>query len=266
MPLGGTGAVQLITHFPAVFAAAVAWVPIYSYTWKKLPGQETSAWRLTCSGGPFTVENPAVMPDGKNLLEYADAAANIAHPEIDFPPLFATNGRQDKAIPWVNNPPFYNAANDAKQQITVFWNNGGHDMSDQVPDDMRFSEKELFKYSLDHSFPAFSNCSDNRDFCSGKADAGWINRGFYWKDIVDEKDSYEITLQLFHPEIKYPVTVDVTIRRRQNFHPSPGSVLNVFVNGHPRRTVIDENGVMTIKNILFASADELKIHCCSCQI
>jgi len=117
--MGGTGAVQLATHFPHVFAAAVAHVPVYSYTWKVNPkGKDgkpqvtgsVSMGRIICSAGKFTKKNPAVMPDGKLLEDYLNGAKNIDRPAVDMPPIIATNGRQDASIPWVNNPDFYKAA------------------------------------------------------------------------------------------------------------------------------------------------------------
>ena len=93
--MGGTGAVQLATHYPDVFAAAIAHVPVYSYTWAVNPPDKNgkmqatrsnSMVRIICSVGKFTRQDPAVMPDGKLLEDYLDGAANIARPAVDIPP------------------------------------------------------------------------------------------------------------------------------------------------------------------------------------
>lgn len=261
--MGGTGTVQLVTHFPEFFAAGAAKVPVYSFSWKQQKSGGNSMWRMTCSIGPFTQKNPARFKDGTLLEVYTDGARNIARPEIDMPPLFATNGRQDASIPWINNPPFYKAANDARQMFSVYWNNGTHSMSKMVPKDF-IKNSDIFRYKLNESFPAFSNSSDNRNYGNGDHRdgdlAGWINRGFNWKNIVDTPRRYSIILSVNYPGIKYPVTADVTIRRRQNFKFAPGTSLKVSVNGKDSTVKIDKNGLLTIEKVTFADAKELQIN------
>ena len=261
--MGGTGAVQLALHFPDRFAAVNALVPIYSYTWKKPPRGGTSAWRLTCSTGSFSPRNPALMPDGRDVLEYGNGAKNIAVPGVDMPPIFATNGRNDASMPWVNNPPFFAAADKAKQFISVYWNDGDHGMSAAAPADMKINAANLFKFRLNESFPVFSRSSDNRNY--GKGDpkegdpVGWINRGIKWQGILDTPEKYEITLQLYYPRIKYPVTADVTIRRRQQFRFAPGTVLSFSYGKVKGRTKIDKHGLLTIPRVTFTGKTPLKL-------
>ena len=261
--MGGTGAVQLATHFPDRFAAVNALVPIYSYTWKKPQKGGTSAWRLTCSTGAFTAKNPALMPNGKDVLEYGDGAKNIAVPGVDMPPIFATNGRNDTSMPWVNNPPFFAAADKAKQFISIFWNDGGHDMSKDAPADMKIKAADLFKFRLNESFPVFSRFSDNRNY--GKGDPkdgdriGWINRGIHWQNILDTPQKYEITLKVYHPQIKYPATADITIRRRQRFRFAPGTVLSFAYGKVKGQLRIDKDGLLTVPQVRFDSKAPLKL-------
>ena len=141
--MGGTGTVQMVTHFPEVFAAGRALVPIYAFNWDiyGTKGRGT-AWRMTCSIGPFTKNNPAVMPNGTDLVEYTNGAKNMSTAAVDMPPLMATNGRRDASIPWVNNPKFYRGANDGRQMFQVYWNDGNHGMSRDVPRDF-INEKQL---------------------------------------------------------------------------------------------------------------------------
>ena len=260
--MGGTGTVQLVTHFPEFFAAGLAYVPAYSFSWKQQKPFTNTMWRMTCSIGPFTQKNPARFKDGTLLEVYADGARNIARPEIDMPPLFATNGRQDASIPWINNPPFYKAANDARQMFSVYWNNGPHSMSRMTPKDF-ITYSDMLRYKLNESFPAFSNSSDNRNYGNGSYKdgdpEGWINRGFNWKNIVDTPKRYSITLSVDYPGIKYPVTADVTIRRRQNFKFAPGTSLKVSINGKDSTVKIDKNGLLTIEKIVFADSKEIII-------
>ena len=51
---------------------------------------------------------------------------------------------------------------------------------------------------------------------------GYINRGLDWDEPVDEADRYEIVIKWYLEPEKLPVTVDVTLRRRQQFRPAPG--------------------------------------------
>ncbi len=260
--MGGSGTVQMVTHFPEFFAAGRAMVPVYAYTWKKTLSFNPSCMRMQCSIGPFTADNPAVMPDGTKLEDYGDGAKNIGRAAIDMPPLLATNGRMDGSIPWANNPPFYKAANDARQMFSVFWNNGPHGMSKDAPAGF-ITEAAMLRYKLNESYPAFSNSSDNRNYGNGDNKdgdlEGWINRGFDWKDIVDRKDRYEITLSVNYSGIKYPVTSDVTIRRRQNFKFAPGTQIKVSVNGKDSTVTIDKDGLLTVEKVTFADNKPVKV-------
>ena len=275
--MGGTGSVQMATHYPEVFAAAYAMVPVYAYTWKPtptIPRLAPSITRMQCSIGRFKPTDQVLSPDGKDLLEYGDGARNINRPGVDMPPIFATNGRQDMSIPWVNNPPFYKAANEARQAFSVMWNNGGHGMTREVPAVVNYPSG-LLRYRRDQAFPAFSNCSDNRDYGDGdptKGDlVGWINRGLNWKNIKDTPRRFEITLTAAFPEqtvkgtvypaMKYPVTCDVTFRRRRQFKFAPGTKIAVSVNGELRETVIDKDGLLTVEKVVFKDAAPLKIVC-----
>jgi hypothetical protein len=221
--------------------------------------------RLICSIGKFTEKNPAVLPDGRPLLPFVDGAANINRPAVDITPIIATNGRQDMSIHWVNNPPFYRAANEARQAFTVYWNNGGHGMSGQAPADMKIHKNlaALFRYRLDKSYPAFSNSTDNRNYGSGNPKEGdlqgWINRGFSWELKTDSPNRYEIAVGINYPGIVYPVTADMTLRRRQQFKFPAGTQLEVFVNGKKQTAVIDKNNLLTIEKIKFPDAGKITV-------
>ena len=219
---------------------------------------------MTCSIGQFTKQNPAVMPDGRELVDYTNGAKNINRPAVDMPPLLATNGRKDASIPWVNNPDFYRGANEGRQMFQVFWNNGDHGMSRHCPKGF-ITEKEMMRYRLNESFPAFSNFSDNKNYGNGNFREGdligWINRGIDWKVIADTPDRYEIDLSVNHKDIKYPVTSDVTIRRRQQFKPAKGAVVTVEINGNKQNVSIDKDGLLTIEKIAFADAKPVKVIC-----
>jgi hypothetical protein len=218
---------------------------------------------MTCSAGAFTPRNPALMPDGKSAVEYGNGAKNIAVPGVDMPPIFSTNGRNDTSIPWVNNPPFFAAADKAKQFISVYWNDGGHGMSGSAPADMKIKLSQLFRFRLNESFPVFSKFSDNRNYGNGDPKdgdiSGWINRGIDWQDIKDTPQKYEITLKVYYPQIKYPVTADVTVRRRQQFRFAPGTELTFAYGNVKKKVKIDKNGLLTLPGIRFDSKAPVKL-------
>ena len=264
--MGGTGAVQLAMHYPDKFAAALAWVPVYSYTWEKTPGYpelSPSIERMRCSIGQFTPSDAVLSPDGRELLEYGNALNFITDPAVDMPPLFATNGRRDLSIPWVNNPPFFRAVNRAKQAFCVIWNDGGHGMTREVEEVTTIDQ--LLEYRLDQAFAVFSNCSDNRDYGSGDPAQGdlygWINRGMSGKVLTDKTAELTAELSAWHAEISYPVSCDVTFRRCQKFLLAPGTQVKVSVNGEERVVTADENGLLTVKNITFSNPEKITVIC-----
>ena len=272
--MGGSGGIQLATRYPETFAAVCALVPAYAYSWKTNGVRQNgkpkgpagfSMNRMFCSIGKFSKTNPARLTDGTLLETFVDGPGNINRPAVDIPPIMATNGRYDYSIMWCNCPPFYKAANEAKQAFSVYWNNGGHAMSGQSPADMKAQRAitALFRYRLDKAFPAFSNFSDNKKYGSGDPDegdpVGWINRGIYWKNIADTPARFEMDIHVTHPDMKYPVTADVTFRRRQQFKFPAGPRLNAVAGGKKYSAVIDKNGLLTIEKLVFNDSKPVKI-------
>ena len=246
--MGGSGTVSMIMHHPGVFAAAVANVPIVSYT----NAGKGSLWRVECVFGPL--DETAVTGDGKPLLEQMNGASMAAKATVDLPPLFLTHGRKDGSIPWHNNPPFYRAMAAARQAFTVFWNNGTHGMQKDAPDDVKAAATAMLSFRLDRSFPVFTNCSDDRDPGNGDpADGdlvGWINRGLTWKDLVDTEAEYALTVLADYPGIHWPVTVDVTPRRVQAFATKPGQTVKVTIgDGPPAPLTVDAQGLLTVRGV-----------------
>lgn len=74
-----------------------------------------------------------------------------------------------------------------------------------------------------------------------------------------EPERYCIRLSISHPEIKYPVTADVTIRRRQKFQPKPSETVQVKINGNVSEVKIGGNGLLTVPKVRFASAKGVEI-------
>lgn len=260
--MGGSGSVSMAMHYPERIAAVLAHVPIYAYTWKKGCYGGTSASRLLCMMGPLN-KRPAKLVDGRDVLEYLDGVAHIGRAEMDLPPIFATNGRLDGSIPWANNPPFYAAAQQARQAFAVFWNNGDHGMSSQAPADVKNWNRLYMKYRLDASYPAFTNNSDDKNYGNGDWKdgdlVGWLNRGLDWQVEADEADRYVIRLTASHPEIRYPVTLDMTLRRRQRFLVKPGERLQAVVGAEKREVVVGNDGLLTVPGVVLPSAEPVTV-------
>ncbi len=252
--MGGSGAVALALHFPDVFAAAQAQVPVYSCT---RPGQG-SATRIECMCGPLQ-GTASTTVGGVAVLDYLNGARNLLAATLDTPPIFATNGRQDGSIPWENNPPFYAAAAQARQAFAVYWNNGAHGMSEEAPADVKAWGSMLYRYRLNQSYPVFTACSTDRNYGQGNPTdgdlEGWINRGLTWEKLEDTADRYALTVLAAYPALTYPVTLAVTPRRVQHFKPAPGTALVVAAgNGQPRTLVVDPDGRFTVPEVVVGDA------------
>ena len=79
--------------------------------------------------------------------------------------------------------------------------------------------------------------------------------------LADEPGKYVILLKIAHPEIRYPVTADVTIRRRQKFRPRPGQSVQVTINGKTLSAPVklDKSGLLTVPKVTFADRNDVKI-------
>lgn len=258
--MGGCGSVSNAIHQPSGYAAVCAMVPIVSYTNLK----NGSAHRLeSFCGNNFDI----MCAEGIPLSERMNGEIAVKKSTETLPFMFILNGRQDASIPWENNPGFYKALDESRQGYTVYWNNGKHDTAIvDVPEDVKKWNNGgwLSKFSLDQSFPAFSNCSANKNPGNGgKANgdiAGWMNRGMSWEGIEDEQSHYAITVMAFYPGIQYPVTVDVTPRRLQRFKPSPGENLSVLLpGGVSQNIIVDKQGLFTVKGISIPSEKGLRL-------
>jgi hypothetical protein len=182
--------------------------------------------------------------EGISVMERMNSERIVREYAGDLPFLVLCNGRTDGSIPWVNNPSFYRALNEAKRGFAAYWNNGAHDMWKHIPTDVTdFYTTQAI--ALGDSFPAFSNFSDNRDAGDGERDdgdlIGWMNRGIYWADVVETENSWSLSLWADGDFLPASVTVDVTPRRLSKLQISPNETF--LVNGNPVQA--DTNGRLT---------------------
>jgi len=146
--------------------------------------------------------------------------------------------------------------------LRVIWNNGGHGMTGEVEEVV--TPDELLSYRLDKPFAAFSNNSDNCDYGSGDpADGdlyGWLNRGLAVGTVEESDKTVMVELSAGHAEMDFPVTCDVTIRRRKLFKPVPGTHLQCRIDGaEVPDCIVNENGLLTVKNITFSKPGKITL-------
>ena len=248
--MGGSGGVSLAMHYPEVFEYVYAHVPAVAY----LPGANLN--RLECFSGPL--DETAVTGEGVPFIEHMNGIIQCQRPGVDLPFIWMQSGRADKSIAWVNNPPFYRAMNEARQAFVAYWSGGEHGTAiKDMPKDRFIPSTE--KLRRDTSYIVFTNNSDNRNPGDGDPAVGdvvgWINRGIDWADIVDEPDQYAVTVQQAYEGIEYPITVDITPRRVQQFTVKPGDVVSVTVGDEVARNItVDEYGLITVPGVRIEDA------------
>ena len=110
----------------------------------------------------------------------------------------------------------------------------------------------------------FTNASSSKNPGDGRPDdgdiIGWINRGLDYRDIRDTAGEYAVTLTATGPEISYPLTADITLRRLQQFKVQPGDKLTVRVGDAPASSVtVPADGLVTIVGVSIPSADGVRV-------
>ncbi|MDA0708659.1 MAG: hypothetical protein O3B73_00445, partial [bacterium] len=255
--MGGSGSVSLGFHHPHVFAHIDVNVPAVAYT------PEGNLNRLNCFCGPL--DDTVVTHTGEAFLVHMNSIVTAETATADLPFLVMRSGRTDRSIPWANKPAFYAAMNAARQAFVAYWSGGDHATADDgFPKESHYAPSRE-KIRLDRGYLAFSNCSDNDNPGNGSADdgdvEGWINRGLDWEDLVDTDGVYSVTVQAYYEGLVYPVWVDVTPRRVQAFHLSPGErVIARLGTGEAKSLRADKNGRLTIPGIQILNREGTRIH------
>ncbi len=256
--MGGSGAISTAFHHPEVFATVYSYVPIVSYTKRAGKDGISNLKRLDGLCGR-TCDETIMSSDGIPVMERMNSERIVLESREELPFLVLCNGRTDGSIPWVNNPSFYRALNKAKRGFACYWNNGKHNMSIDVPEDM--NDFYSLQPGMPHgtSFPAFSNFSGNYNPGNGEKDngdiTGWMNRGLYWTDIKENENSWSIRINAKGGFLPAKLEVDVTPRRLTRFQIAPGETL--IVNG--KKTKADENGLLTMRKVRLKSGETVSL-------
>ncbi|MEN6641554.1 MAG: prolyl oligopeptidase family serine peptidase [Armatimonadia bacterium] len=252
--MGGCGMMAVAFRHPERFAAIYAHVPIVAYD-KGVGGD--SLMRIVAECGD--VDKPC--SEGMTVRERLDATKFAREHKGDLPFLLIANGRKDMSIPWWKNPDFYRAMRDNRHGFVAAWNEGDHGgCGGALPEDIKrmTNLRSFYNIALNKSYLAFSNSSLDDDPGNGDAangtPVGYMNRGLWWEEPVDEAGRYEVVVKWTLEAEKLPVTVDVTPRRLQAFRLKPGETVtarNIAVGTgaevQKETLKVDEDGLLTFK-------------------
>lgn len=259
--MGGCGTVSFGLRHPELFVGLHARVPIVAYTY--LGGGSAKRFEPCCWTGP--IPESLAADDGEPFLERMNGTRFVERTREDLPMLFLIHGRQDKSIPWQNNPAFYRALESAHQAYAVYWDNGTHSTcGKEAPEDVKSWYQRFRKLRRDESYPAFGGTSSNANPGDGRPEdgdlVGWMNRGMDWRDIEDQPERYSLTVTADYPGIVYPVRTDVTLRRIQRFRPGAGRTVSARVDGRLTEAIErDSQGMLRILGVEIPSQQGVRI-------
>ena len=227
--MGGSMAFFLAWHHPDRIAAAVANIPkvCAGYRGDTSPTLTATFERMW---SPVSVNLPTV--DGTPVFEWMDGRYLAQQFRArGAAPVFGFVGRNDHVVGWEEKIPFFHVLNEQRAGGAWFWDQRTH-MENQHQttwSPVQFDWERLYRYRLDVSFPALSNCSADSDPGDGSAASGeavgTINGFVDWdEELVDTRDRWSCVLRSRSlPTLQGTltpngaITVDVTPRRLQNF-------------------------------------------------
>jgi pimeloyl-ACP methyl ester carboxylesterase len=227
--MGGSFAFFMAWHHPDRIAGTLSVIPkvCTGYRPDVFPGLRDSFDRMW--GSP-DIDLPTTT--GARVFQWMDGReqARIER-HRGSAPMVAFCGINDTVTGWAEKVAYFQSmqANDAGG--TWFWDERGHyDASNTAEWYPMMGAKLLYKYRLDQSYPAFTNCSSNGNFGNGDATTadpiGQINGLVDWDEtaMLDTQLRWEVTLKTRSVStldgiIGAPpsLNVDVTPRRLQTF-------------------------------------------------
>lgn len=269
--MGALGSMFLAYRFPARFAAVHLTVPKFDFGCS-----ENQCWLEPQNGdllwGPAAANLPTT--DGIGVYDRLDIGFLVsASPEVDFPQVYAVNGRNDVVVGWPEKPPTYAAVATARQPAEFFWDEREHDGTGaQWAFVMNQRRLGMWDLRIDRSIPAFANLSIDDDPGDGNplvGDAvGTINGRLEWSvaSLVDtplmHAGDFALRDTLAMDDSPVPnATVDWTPRRLQSFPRVPGQVYRFRNLQQPggvevenRAVVADSLGVITVVDAIVTQA------------
>jgi hypothetical protein len=258
----GTGVQRLVMENPDRFASVDVLVPFVDFAYED--GVESNAKRFGACCGDVNL----ICSDGMTLAERFDLVDFVGNTASDLPPVIIRIGRQDNSVYWQRKPAYISAMQQQRHELIAGWDNGTHSTAmryavSAFPSFRNYSW-HIQRLALDLSYPAFTNFSLNENPGNGQRTdgdiVGFINRGLDWDGIIDTPGRYEIHISCTHPDAVYPVSTDITIRRRQDFVPGNGvNIAATNLDGNSqvigsKNVTVDSAGRITFEDFSITSA------------
>jgi len=185
----------------------------------------------------------------------------------DPPPVYEYSAQNDV---WsTGHELLLNGMREKKYALVSYWGNFGHDASNtRIPkiNDL-INTFNIMDIKRNEAYPVFTNCSaddiipwlDER----GMDFAGQVNAYFRWKVLCDTEDKFEIELRIVTAEeigttlftVPDEVTVDVSLRRLQNFKLADGEFIYSY-NGEKGKSNCTK-GLPTIAGMKITSNPQI---------
>lgn len=227
--MGGSFAFFLAWHHPDRVAAAWANIPKTCAAHVE-DTQSTIVRAFERMWSPLSVNLP--VNGDTPVYEYMDGRFLAARNEArGAAPVFGFVGRNDDVVGWEEKVLLFEALDAHRAGGAWYWDPRTHQDNQNLTtwSPIQLDWARLYRYRLDRSFPALSNCSANSDAGDGSATTGeavgTMNGFVDWdEDLVDTRTRWECVLrpralQTRDGVLEPPgsITVDVTPRRLQEF-------------------------------------------------
>jgi hypothetical protein len=216
---------------------------------------------------------PIMMDDGKtDYYERMNMVKFVSEHPTDLPFLGWCCGRHDGFATFKEQIEMVKVLTAGRHGFAFAWNDGNHSTGSAPMREIKrwFPPKQ---FARNQSYPAFGNSSIDDDLGTGEIEVregnrtqkvlkddngaveGGVNLGFVWKDVVDEKNRWSMTLS--NELAKDEMTVDVTPRRCQQFKPRPGEAMtwSNTVGGSGSATA-DKWGLVTVTGVKIKPSEQ----------
>lgn len=227
--MGGTFAYFLAWHHADRIAAAMSFIPKLrlGHAGDTAPSIIASFERMWSR---LDMNLPLIQ--GVPVFEWMDAPSMMERFQTrGAAPVIGFVGRNDQIVGWQEKLSVFDALQQYRVGGTWYWDGRGHtSVASEVSwAPVQSDWRQLYRYRLDRSFPALSNCSADSDPGDGTTSTGdlvgSINGYVQWdEELVDTPHRWECvlrprTLPTLAGTLSPPaqITVDVTPRRLQQF-------------------------------------------------
>ncbi len=252
----GTGIQRFALEKPEMFASVDVLVPLLDLEYEIEIEKDNIKRKIAAFG-----DLDRICSDGMPLSERFDLVDHVCSAKQDLPFIVIRVGRQDTSVGWKRKVDYISCMQKQKHGLLAGWDNGDHVTAmrksvDEFPD-FRDYRWHIEHFATNRSYPAFTNYTEDDNFGSGLRNngdlRGFTNLGLDWILKKDEPDVYQIVVKNRQTK-KAQAKVDVTLRRRQKFIPTPGSVViaaNQVFGGdllEKKDIIVDNTGNITYEN------------------